>query len=246
MISINDLQVEVEGKNVLNGVNLEIPEGEVHLLLGPNGSGKTSLIMTIMGYPQYRITGGSISMNGQDITELDITERARLGIGLAEQRPPSVSGVKLRMLLDYILKEHEDKQERVLELIKEANMESFLDRDINEGLSGGEIKRSEILLLLSRQPLFAMLDEPDSGVDLDSLELLSSMINILFSPKKEYPAKRGTGLLITHSTYMLDRIDVDKAHVMIAGELVCSGHPQIIMNKIVDSGFESCIECREK
>ncbi|WP_020610820.1 ABC transporter ATP-binding protein [Sediminispirochaeta bajacaliforniensis] len=244
MININNLTVEVEGARVLRNINLDIPEGEVHLLLGPNGSGKTSLMMTITGYPQYKIVEGNISMMGKDLADLDITDRARLGIGMAEQRPPSIDGVKLRMLLDYLLADHPERRNDIRKLIATTNMESFLDRNINEGLSGGEIKRSEILLLISRQPLFAMLDEPDSGVDIDGLELLSSMINTLFSPMRDIPAKRRTGLIITHSNRMAEYIHVDKTHVMLGGELICSGNPQIIMNKIVTSGFGSCVECK--
>jgi Fe-S cluster assembly ATP-binding protein len=246
MIRINNLNVEVGGKAILKNLDLHIPEGELHVLMGPNGSGKTSLLMTIVGYPQYKIVRGTISMQEHDLLQLDMTQRARLGIGMAEQRPPSINGVTLKMLLDYQLNRYPEKRDEIADLMKKAGMESFLKRNINEGLSGGEIKRSEILLLMSMQPLFAMLDEPDSGVDIESLETVASMVNTLFSPEYDFPAKRRTGLIITHSNSLLGKIHADKIHIMLDGEIICSGNPEIIMNRIADSGFESCWRCKNK
>lgn len=200
--------------------------------------------MTIMGYPHYKINSGEIIVDGEELRKLELTERARIGIGLAEQRPPSISGVKLRMLLDYIIREYPERQEIIDALIREVNISPLLDRNINEGLSGGEIKKSELLLLIARQPRFAMLDEPDSGVDIDSLELLSLLINRLFTPDEEYPVKRNCGLIITHSKHILEKIHVDTAYVMLEGEIVCSGNPYLILEKIIGSGFESCAKCR--
>lgn len=246
ILEITGLFVEVDNKVILRNVNLNIPEGEVHLLIGPNGSGKTSLLMTIMGYPQYKVTGGSISFNGRNLLELNITERADLGIGIAEQRPPTISGVRLKMLLAYLLDKNPKWKKEIDREIKSAKMESFLGRDINGGLSGGEIKKSEILLLMSSQPIFAMLDEPDSGVDIDSMELLRSMINKLFSPEEGYPVKRRAGLIITHSDRIIESIHADKTHIIVNGEIVCDGNPQLIIRQIVESGFDSCIKCKNK
>ena len=244
ILEIKNLFVEVDDKIILHNINLEIPDGEVHLLIGPNGSGKTSLLMTIMGYPQYRVTQGSILFNGKNLLKLNITERAALGIGIAEQRPPTISGVRLKMLLSYLLDKNPEWKEEIDREIKNAKMESFLNRDINGGLSGGEIKKSELLLLLSRRPVFTMLDEPDSGVDIDSLELLRSMINKLFSPLEEYPVKRRAGLIITHSERIIESIHADKTHIIINGEIVCNGNPQLMMKQVVESGFDSCIKCK--
>ncbi len=243
ILEIKDLFVEVDGKVILRNINLEIPKGEVHLLIGPNGSGKTSLLMTIMGYPQYKVTKGSILFDGKNLLKLNITERAALGIGIAEQRPPTISGVKLKMLLSYLLDKNPKWKEEIDKEIENSKMKSFLNRDINGGLSGGEIKKSELLLLLSRQPIFTMLDEPDSGVDIDSLELLRSMINKLFSPEEEHPVKRRSGLIITHSEGIIESIHADKTHIIINGEIVCDGNPQLVMKQVVTSGFESCIKC---
>ncbi len=246
MIQITHLYVEVEGVTILKDIHMDITDGEVHVLLGPNGSGKTALVMTIMGYPQYKIVSGSISCMGRDLSDLGITQRARLGIGLMEQRPPAINGVKQKMLLDYLLEKNPEQKDEIDRLSHVAKMRPLLYRDINRGLSGGEIKKSEILLLLARQPLFAMLDEPDSGVDIDSLGLLCTMITMLFTPDKAYPVKRKTGLIITHSSRILRKLYADKAHVMLDGRIVCTGNPQIIIGKIEESGFDSCITCKRK
>lgn len=244
ILEIKNLFVEVDNKVILRNVNLEIPMGEVHLLIGPNGSGKTSLLMTIMGYPQYRVTQGSISFNRKNLLKLNITERADLGIGIAEQRPPTISGVRLKMLLSYLHDKNPEWKDEIDREIENAKMDSFLNRDINGGLSGGEIKKSELLLLLSRRPVFTMLDEPDSGVDIDSMEFLRSMINKLFSQEERHPVKRRSGLIITHSDRITESIHADKTHIIVNGEIVCNGNPQLIMNQIVESGFDSCIKCK--
>ena len=148
ILEIKELCVAVDGKELLHQVNLIVPAGEVHALLGPNGCGKTTLIMTIMGYPQYQVTGGQIFCNGTNILDLDITQRAKLGIGLAQQRPPTMTGVKLQHLIDYVLEKNSSNPEEMNELIKSFRMEQFAGRNINAALSGGEIKRSELFQLL--------------------------------------------------------------------------------------------------
>ncbi len=243
MLEIENLSLVVEGNTVLKNVCLNIPEGEVHILLGPNGSGKSSLLAAVAGYPQYSVLKGRITLMGKELSALGMTERARLGIGTAEQHPPVINGVRFRSLLDYILSQNPDRIPEVAELIKTAGMESFLDRNIHDGLSGGEIKKSELLLLMARQPVFSMLDEPDSGVDMDSLELIASMVNALLSPRTGYPARRRTGLIVTHSKIFAESVHADKAHVVLNGEIVCSGNPGIIMKKITEEGFDSCAAC---
>jgi len=168
ILEVKDLCVEVDGQKLLHGIDLTIPDGEIHALLGPNGCGKTTLMMVVMGYPEYRVIQGQILFNGEDITELDITERARLGIGISQQRPPTIAGVKLQQVLDFIIAQAPKRVDEIDGLVRAVHMERFLDRDVNADLSGGEIKRSELLQLLVTQPRFAMLDEPDSGVDLEA------------------------------------------------------------------------------
>jgi Fe-S cluster assembly ATP-binding protein len=243
LLEVRNLCVEVEGEEILHSVNLTIPEGEVHALLGPNGSGKTSLMMALMGYPEYKVCRGHILFDGEDITDLDLTERARLGIGVAQQRPPTIAGVKLRQILDYAIGGDAQQADELEALVQEARVKPFLDRDVNAGLSGGEIKRSELLQLLATRPRFAMMDEPDSGVDLESLELVGEMVNRLFSKDPDHPAKRRAGLIITHTGYILNYVNADKAHIMLDGCIGCSGNPRIVFDRVRESGYEECVRC---
>ena len=186
LLEISDLEVEVEGKKILKGVNLNIDEGETHVLLGPNGAGKSTLFMTILGFPKYKVTNGKIIYKGQDITDLETPERIKLGLGVTFQNPPSIRGVKLKDLIKLVDKKNEYKEdeeltEDVINLGKRLKLnENFLERDVNLGFSGGEVKRSELLQLLAQQPDLIMFDEPDSGVDIENVELISKeIINLL-------------------------------------------------------------------
>ena len=248
ILEIRDLHVEVQGEEILHGVNLSIPEGEVHALLGPNGSGKTSIMMSVMGFSSYKITRGEILFKGEVINEMDITQRAQLGIGIAQQRPPTIQGVKLHQILDYTARKSPLGKLEINSLVKMARTENFLERDINAGLSGGEIKRSELVQLLATRPGFAMMDEPESGVDVEAMELIGSMTNDLFTKDPQLGIQRTSGLIITHSGSILKYIDADKAHVMINGRVKCSGDPMSIFNVACESGYESCATClrREK
>lgn len=243
MLTVKDLCVGVEGQEILHNINLTIPEGEVHALVGPNGSGKTSLMMAIMGFSDYEVCQGQVLFDGQDLAELDLTERAKLGIGIAQQRPPTIAGVKLEQILDYVTAGVPQRGAEVERLVEIAQMEPFLERDVNAGLSGGEIKRSELLQLLASRPRFAMMDEPGSGVDLEALELVGDLINTIFSKDLARPVKRRAGLLITHTGHILDYVYVDKAHVMLDGCIGCSGNPRIIFDHIRESGYEECVRC---
>lgn len=246
ILEIKDLCIQVEGKDLLHNLNLTIPEGEVHALLGMNGSGKTSLMMAIMGFSDYKVTNGKIFFEGKDITELDITERAKLGIGIAQQRPPAIRGVKLRDVMDYTVKNNLQQADQVFKLVEAAGMQNFLDRDINAGLSGGEIRRAELLQLLIIRPIFSMMDEPDSGVDLESLNRIGELINMLFSDDRCHPAKRRAGLIITHNGSVLNSVNVDKAHIMLNGQIGCTGNPRIILDTISKCGYEECVRCMQK
>ena len=245
ILEINDLSVKIKDRIILNHLNLTIPQGEVHALFGQNGSGKTTLMMTVMGFSGYEITNGEILFNGQDIAGLDVSERARLGMAIAQQRPPTVFGVRLRDILGYILKDTGKPEETMLEYAKTAMMEDFLNRSINDGLSGGEIKREELLQLLAMQPEFSMMDEPDSGIDIEALHIIGSLMNRLYSPDKTHPAKRKSGLLITHTGSVLQFVDIDKGHVMFNGSIGCSGNPWIMLDTINKYGYEKCIQCME-
>src|SRR5512137_71386 len=159
MLLIEDLQVKLGEREVLRHIDLQINAGETHILFGPNGSGKTSLLMTIMGYPQYRVTAGKIMFKGVDITNMPINERAKLGIGMSYQRPPTIHGLKTRQMVDICGRGKADPET----LAAGVNFKEFLDRDINAGFSGGEIKRSELLQLMAQDGDLLLFDEPESG-----------------------------------------------------------------------------------
>jgi len=234
MLKIENLSVAVGGKKILNDINLEIPDGKVHVIFGPNGSGKSSLIMTIMGHPAYRILKGRIIFDGVDITEMPMDERARLGIGVAHQNPPAVRGVKVKTVLERFCNEG-----KILELTKSLNLpHEILNRDINVGFSGGEIKRSEILQVIAQNPKFVMFDEPDSGVDIENLKAIGRIIGDFL--------KGRSGLLVTHMGHILEHVGVHQAHVIMDGTIVCSGEPKRIFDQITANGYRWCEKCLEK
>lgn len=202
--------------------------------------------MAIMGFSEYKITNGRIVFRGNDITEMDLTSRARIGIGIALQRPPALRGVPLKSILTYIRENAKQKDPEYKALLKEADMERFLERGVNDGLSGGEIRREELIQLCLIRPDFSMMDEPDSGVDLESLKTVSTLINTLLKGDAARPVKRKSGLLITHTGTILETVFADKAHVMVDGRVQCSGNPSVILDRIRTEGYEACSRCREK
>ncbi|MCD7781477.1 MAG: Fe-S cluster assembly ATPase SufC [Methanosphaera sp.] len=241
LLEISDLEVEIEGKKILKGVNLSIEEGETHVLIGPNGAGKSTLFMTILGFPKYKVTNGKIIYKGQDITNMETHERIKLGLGVTFQNPPSIRGVKLKDLLKIVDQKHdyksdEELDEEVVSLGDKLKLnESFLERDVNYGFSGGEVKRSELLQLLAQQPDFIMFDEPDSGVDIENVELISKEINSLLGHDQE-ETKKG-GLLITHLGYILNFVDATHAHILMNGKITRTGSPKEIIEDVQKSGF---------
>lgn len=236
MLEISGLSVEVGGKRVLDDVNLEVPEGEVHVLFGPNGSGKSSLIMSILGFPAYRIVSGEILFKDKDITHLPIDERVKLGISVAFQHPPAIRGVKLKDILRSLISGKDEKDARVRELAENIRFPlEFMERDLNLGFSGGETKKSEVLQVLAQDADFVMLDEPDSGVDVENLQLIGTVINRML--------KGRSALLITHLGYILHYIDADKAHVLLDGTIACSGSPLKTLSQILNEGYAWCEKC---
>ncbi|HOD85082.1 MAG TPA: ABC transporter ATP-binding protein [Methanoculleus sp.] len=242
MLDISDLHVEVDGTEVLHDINLHIGWGETHVLMGPNGSGKSTLLKTIMGFGGYTITSGSIIFKGQDITRMPIHERAHLGIGMMFQNPPAISGLKLGKLLTAISGLKEDEIEA---LARSVNMGQFLNRDINVGFSGGEIKRSEVLQLKVQQPDFLMLDEPESGVDLENMNLMGREIATLLEKDVRIVNRRRSGLIITHTGYILDYVDADQGHVIIEGQIRCHGNPREILRLVKEKGYGECLRCKQ-
>ena len=240
MLVIENLHVEVEGKEVLHGINLNILKGETHVIFGKNGSGKTTLLLTLMGFSKYKVTSGKIIFKGKDITNIPMYERARMGMGMAFQRPPSIKGLKTKDLLSRI----KNVDFSIEEIAKKANFDQFLERDLNLGFSGGELKRSEMVQLLAQNPDFLMLDEPESGVDVENIKLIGKIAAILLDKHKKLKEGRNkSGLIITHTGLILDHIDADKGHILLDGYLVCSGNPREMFKEIQNNGYERCIQC---
>ena len=242
MLEIKQLSVAVGGKEILHDVTIVIKNGETHVLFGPNGSGKTTLLMAIMGFPRYQVTRGNIIFKGKDITKLPLDERARLGIGVSFQRPPVVRGVKTRDMLVACLKER-GNEESIRQIAEKADLADFLDREINYGFSGGETKRSEMMQLLAQKPELALLDEPESGVDLVNIALIGELINKLLEKDCPIRKRKCMGLLITHTGHILDYVNARTGYVMLDGGIVCEGDPHEILATIKEKGYEECAKC---
>lgn len=260
MLLIQDLHVEVAGNKVLKGLNLHIAPGENFVLFGPNGSGKTTLLMTIMGFSNYTVTRGAITFKGKDITHAPMYERARLGIGMAFQRPPTIHGLTVEGMLN--LCHRKDSVMNVDNMAKYMKFENFLDRDVNAGFSGGEIKRSEMLQLMAQEPDLVLFDEPESGVDLENMAVIGRAARQILSdepgdvphcssasakdccPRQKKPlTSNKSGLIITHTGYILDYINADRAQVMYEGHLCCDARPGDILEHIRQFGYQECLNC---
>lgn len=244
MLEIRELNVAIADKEIVRNINMTIRNGETHVLFGPNGSGKTTLLMAIMGFPKYCITKGSIIFNDKDITRLPLDERARLGIGMSFQRPPVVRGVKTRDMIGACLREQRTDADRIIpQLAKKAGLDDFLDREINYGFSGGEIKRSELMQLLAQRPDLTLLDEPESGVDLVNIALIGELINEVLDKGCHMRTRSCMGLIITHTGHILDYVNVCTGYVMLNGTIGCTGDPKEILTTIREKGYEKCVKC---
>ena len=244
LLVIADLHVSIGGREVLRGIDLAIHAGETHVLLGPNGSGKTTLFNTLAGIPGYEVTEGSVTFKGQDLLALTIDERARLGIGVAFQRPPAVRGVRLRQVMEVAAAGTDagagaDDIERIA---ADLSVTDMLERDVNLGFSGGEAKRSEMAQLLAQQPELALFDEPESGVDLDNIAVVGGAIAHLLKGDRASERPRA-GLIITHTGHILQYVNADVGHVLFDGRLACEGNPLDLIDDIVGHGYEGCVEC---
>ena len=243
MLQIRDLGVAVDGNQILHDVNLSIGPGETHALFGPNGGGKTTLLMAIMGFPRYRITKGRIVFKGEDITGASPDERARMGIGMSFQRPPVVRGVKTREMVTACLESRgREDGATVEELANRLNMSELMDREINYGFSGGEIKRSELLQLLAQAPDLVLLDEPESGVDLVNMSLIGQMINELLQ-KDMHRERTRSALIITHTGHILDYVRAVTGYVLINGTIPCERAAVEVLDSIKENGYQGCVKC---
>lgn len=239
LLTVKDLHVNVEDKEILHGVGLTINKGETHVLMGPNGTGKSTLGYALMGNPRYSVTEGEIWFQGKNITEEAVNERAKDGIFLSFQNPLEVPGVTLSAFIRSALEQKTGKRIRLWDFKKELarTMEilqmdpSYAERDLNVGFSGGEKKKAEILQLLMLKPSLAILDETDSGLDVDAVRTVSRGI-------EEYQKNCDGGLLIiTHSTRILEYLSVDDTHVMVEGKIVKTGDASLV-DEINEKGFK--------
>ncbi len=243
LLDVQNISVRVEEKQVLSNVNLQIQSGETHVLLGPNGAGKSTLGNAIMGNPVYTLTGGKIIFDGQDITEEKTDKRAKVGLFLSFQNPLEVPGISLETFIRSAIQQRTGERVKLFQFQKElkANMEllnmdaSYAGRDLNVGFSGGERKKSEILQLLMLKPKLAILDETDSGLDVDAVRTVSKGI-------EEYQKRHGGALLIiTHSTRILESLNVDYTHILVKGTVVKTGDGSLVQ-KINENGFDEYIK----
>ncbi|EKB54785.1 Fe-S cluster assembly ATPase SufC [Facklamia hominis] len=232
-LEIIDLHVEIENKAILKGVNLTIQSNEVHAIMGPNGTGKSTLSQAIMGHPDYQVTQGKIFLDGVNLLDLDVDERARQGLFMAVQYPSEISGVSNASLMRTAMNAHrsEDDQISIFNFLKKLDEKMALldmnpemaERYVNEGFSGGEKKRNEILQMLMIEPRFAILDEIDSGLDIDALQVVSKGINSL-------RGEQFGALIITHYQRLLNYVTPDFVHIMMDGRIVKSGGPDLALD----------------
>ncbi len=233
MLKIRDLHVEVNGKEILSGLNLDIERGQRHMLMGSNASGKTTLALTVMGFPRYKIARGEVVFNGKCLNGLTIDERAGLGIAMAFQSPPEVD-VNFGELITKI-EARFGSQAAATEL----GQGHFRHRNLNDGLSGGEKKQSELIQVLAMRPELIILDEVDSGVDIDSLKLIGQILN----------KRNESMLIITHYRHILNHLKVDRIHLLALGRIVVSGPPDTILDGIERHGYRAYLKglgiCKE-
>ena len=240
LLEIKDLEVEIDGNKILKGLNLEVNDDEMHVIMGPNGSGKTTLTKTIMGYPSLKVINGDILVDKQSVKELPPNERAALGLFMLFQNPVEINGAKfltfIRMAKDARNRGSTDIKELINDIKKYSKRlgieDKIFERGINQGFSGGERKRSEILQMALLEPKISILDEPDSGLDVDSLKTIAEFVNERFEKGK------GGFIIITHYSRMLTHIKPQFVHIMIDGKIVMSGGPELI-EKVEREGYDS-------
>lgn len=247
MLTIENLTIQIEEKQIINSLQLQVKPGEIHAIMGPNGSGKSTLVNSLAGHPSYEVTGGTAMFNNKNLLEMDAHERSLAGLFLAFQYPKEIAGVTLRSFLfaahkanmqarspDQVInspiKFKKFLQEKMLELKMDP---AFAERSLNKGFSGGEKKKAEILQMQLLQPNLALLDETDSGLDVDALKIVATGVNNLRSPNF-------SAIIVTHYARILDYITPDKVHVMVQGRIVQSGDASFA-KQLENSGYESFV-----
>lgn len=229
-LKIEELRSKIEGKEILKGLTLEIHGGEIHAIMGPNGTGKSTLASALMGHPKYEVTGGKVTLDNEDLLEMEVDERAQAGLFLAMQYPSEIAGVTNSDFLRSAINARREEGDEISLIRFIREMESkmkglemnpeFVHRYLNEGFSGGEKKRNEILQMMLLEPKFVILDEVDSGLDIDALRIVANGVNEIRSPDRGF-------LIITHYQRLLNYITPDFVHVMMQGRIVKSGGPEL-------------------
>ena len=245
LLDIRELHAGVEGKEILKGLNLSVNKGEVHVILGPNGSGKSTLMNIIMGHPKYQVTGGTMAFEGEDMSGLTTFERARKGVFLSFQTPEEIPGITVENMIRTARQAITGEKVKLLPFRKElkAAMQDlkmkpeYAQRYMNVGFSGGEKKRSEILQLLMLQPKLALLDETDSGLDVDAVQIVSEGV-------AKFHTEENSCIIITHNTRILEKLKVDKVHVLMNGRIVEEGGAELIED-INSRGFTHILDAQD-
>ena len=233
MLKVNNLSVQVGNKTILKDINFNIEKDVPAVLFGPNGSGKSTLLKAIMGFEGYSVTAGDIIFKGKRINDKSIEERVKMGLGIMYQHPPQIRGVKLAQIAHFLSADNKN----IETLTTRLSLAGHLDRDINLGFSGGEMKRSELFQILLQDPDLLLLDEPESGVDLENISIMGTVLNeFLKTPGK-------SALMITHTGYILDYVKSKNGCVMIEGKLWCVGNPKEMFESIRKFGYDKCKEC---
>ena len=236
VLEIIDLHVSVEMKEIIKGMNLIVGKGEIHVIFGPNGSGKSTLLNAILKLPGYSIDEGEIRIKSKNIQDMTTDEVANMGIGMSFQHPPKIKGVTLRNFLNAI-----NRSEDLDDEIRALSMENFLERELNVGFSGGELKRAEVLKLYAQNPDLLLIDEPESGVDIENIAVISNAINKILQKETPMKLRERSAIIITHTGHILNYIDADVGHVFMDGKIVCTGNPKSIMEDIKKLGFARCV-----
>jgi len=236
VLEITDLYVSVENKEIIKGMNLIVGKGEIHVIFGPNGSGKSTLLNAIMKLPGYSIDKGEIKIKSKNIQDMSTDEIANMGIGMSFQHPPKIKGVTLQNFLNAI-----NRSEDLDNEIRALSMENFLERELNVGFSGGELKRAEVLKLYAQSPDLLLIDEPESGVDIENIAVISKAINKILQKEMPMNLRERSAIVITHTGHILNYIDADVGHVFMDGKIVCTGNPKSIMEDIKKLGFSGCV-----
>ena len=244
LLEIKDLHAGVEGKEILKGLNLTVGKGEVHVILGPNGSGKSTLMNIIMGHPKYEVTAGTLSFEGEDLKDLKTFERARKGLFLSFQTPEEIPGITVENMIRTAKQAISGEKVKIIPfrrklkaMMEELKMKpEYAERYMNVGFSGGEKKRNEILQLLMLEPKLALLDETDSGLDVDAVQIVSEGV-------AKFHNDENSCLIITHNTRILEKLKVDRVHVLMNGKIVEEGGPELI-DTINSRGFTHILDAQ--